>query len=69
MVDQNLNIHKEQSSEWKEKKEVMERLAKALQTTSLPTINKNSPPMALSPKRCQWFIKLKTMLWRANKNH
>jgi len=71
MDDQNLNIRKEQGSEWKEKKEAMQRLADALQTTSLPLADKtaNSPPQPSAPVRCCWFIKLKTKFWSTFRQH
>lgn len=65
MLDQTTDFNNEETSVWKEKKEVMKRLAEALKNTSPPVVNKNantSPP-SVSQKICSWLRKLKTKIW------
>jgi hypothetical protein len=61
MSDQTTDFNKDEPSTWKDKKEAMQRLARALENTSPPLMKKNtnSPPPIRAPLKCKCLTKLK----------
>ncbi|MCF8365972.1 MAG: hypothetical protein K9H16_09325 [Bacteroidales bacterium] len=70
MIDQTKNLDEKNSGGWTEKKEAMQRLAKALENTAPPLMNKNSVNTHLTeqPSGSVLLRKVKTFLTRIFKN-